>query len=349
MLMKQYSFRVKAVAGLLIVLESLVLIGALGYFVYVKSQSYGLGAGVSRINKENVVFRPGERLKFFYEWEAHQTIVYERSWLPQVFETKTNSDGLISPVDYEPAKPPDVYRILAIGDSFVEGPFVEPGEAYPRQLEALLNASDACKAVRTYEVLNLGVGGYDIEYAGARLLSKGIKYNPDVIIWFLKNDDFIERSDINFIREQKYIEFVNNTLGGDIEKFAPYKKWLNQIGDTKNVSQIIHGVVVGEQVEEEAHKLYFKEQNDMINEVASVIKLPIILATFSDTDAIFKARMRLWANYHENMHFFDKIPALKSGDETFDPHDGHPNSSGYRVIANSLFDELVNNGFVCRD
>ena len=347
--MKQYSSSVKIMAALLIVLECLILTVALGYFVYFKYKGQGLATSVSRINKKNVVFRPDDHLKYFFEWGAHQTITYERSWLPRVIETKTNNDGLISPVDYDPAKPVGVYRILAIGDSFTEGPFVDPAETYPRQLEALLNSSTTCKSVHTYEVLNMGVGGYDIEYAGARLLSKGIKYNPDLVVWFLKNDDFVERSDINFEREQKYMEFVNNNLGGDIDKFEPYKKWLAHIGETKKVDQIVHGIVVREQVEEAAHMLYFREQEDMINEIVNATKLPIIMITSTDTDTIFKARMKLWANANETIYFFDKIPALKYGEETFEPHDGHPNNKGYREIANSLFKELINKKFICKN
>lgn len=347
--MKQYPPGVKLVAALLIGLECFVLTALLGYFVYIRFKGEILGASVSRINKKNIIFRPGDHLKFFFEWEAHQTITHERSWLPRVIEAKTNNDGLISSVDYELTKPPGTYRILAIGDSFVEGPFVDPPETYPRQLEALLNAADICNTGYKYEVLNMGVGGYDIEYAAVRLLSKGLKYDPDLVVWLLKNDDFAERLDVNLVREQEYIDYINNVLGGDIEKFAPYKRWFAQIGEIKNVGQIIHGVVVREQVEEEAYKFYFKEQNEMINEVTNTTTLPIIMATFTDTDAIFKARMKLWANSHETVHFFDKIPALKSGDETFDPHDGHPNAKGYQVIANSLLTGIKKSKFICEN
>jgi lysophospholipase L1-like esterase len=83
-------------------------------------------------------------------------------------------------------KPPDVFRILALGDSVTFGYGVEQDEAYPSQLEALLaeRPSDA-----RVEVLNLGVGGYNAYNEAALLAGRGRDYQPDlVLVQFCIND-----------------------------------------------------------------------------------------------------------------------------------------------------------------
>lgn len=337
--MKIYSFKIKIIAATLITMEIFVLM-VLGYFVYIKYKGRVLGVSVSRINKNNIVLRPDDHLKHFYEWDAHQTIVYDRSWLPYVVTTKTNNDGLISLVDYEITKPPSVFRIIALGDSFTEGPFVDPDLTYPKQLGIALNAQPPCASINTYEVLNFGVGGYDIEYAAARFLSRGVKYQPDMIIWFLKNDDFIERAEVNFRREAQYVDYIQNALGGDISKFEPYKKWITELNYDENLASIIHRIVVKEDIEQSSHKYYLSEQDASIRDVASWSDIPVLIATFSDTQPIFLSRMKSWADLYANVHVFADITPLKPGEETFEPHNGHPNAAGYTAISQKIYQNI---------
>lgn len=37
----------------------------------------------------------------------------------------------------------------------------------------------------------MGVGSYDIQYTIIRFYKRGLKYNPDLIIWYLNNWKFI--------------------------------------------------------------------------------------------------------------------------------------------------------------
>jgi hypothetical protein len=76
-----------------------------------------------------------------------------------------------------------VYRIITIGDSFTYGMNVDTGRSWPDELEGMLNRGPVCTGIR-YEVINLGVAGYDIEYSVERLLRRGLAYKPDLVIWF---------------------------------------------------------------------------------------------------------------------------------------------------------------------
>ena len=115
---KNYSRTVKIAAITIIVFEWIILASGLGYLLYTKYGVRALGVSDAKINRENVVFVPTDALKHFYEWKLNQTIVHERAWLPHAITAVTNNDGLIGETNYTIEKPRDVYRIIAMEDSF---------------------------------------------------------------------------------------------------------------------------------------------------------------------------------------------------------------------------------------
>lgn len=74
-------------------------------------------------------------------------------------------------------KPEGVFRIVVLGDSFMEAYCVVLEEAFHLQLEKRLAA-----AGKRVEVLNLGVGGYGTlqEYLALRM--EGMRYDPDLVV-----------------------------------------------------------------------------------------------------------------------------------------------------------------------
>jgi lysophospholipase L1-like esterase len=90
-----------------------------------------------------------------------------------------NSHGLRSPeTTYE--KSPTTFRILNLGDSVVMGWGVRQEDTYGRQLESLLNETG--KSDLSFEVINAGVPGWNLENALAYLEAEGLKYEPDLIV-----------------------------------------------------------------------------------------------------------------------------------------------------------------------
>ena len=85
--------------------------------------------------------------------------------------------------EFTPAK--DTFRILVLGDSFMEGYSVNFADSFHQQLEAL--ARDRGHAV---EVINLGVGGYGTLQAYLAWHEVGRLYEPDLILlgFYLHND-----------------------------------------------------------------------------------------------------------------------------------------------------------------
>jgi lysophospholipase L1-like esterase len=96
-----------------------------------------------------------------------------------------NSKGLRDrEFDYE--KPPDVRRIVMLGDSMTEGMQVALNETASKQLEHLLHE----KGYSNYEVLNFGVSAYGTTQQLLYYTREAVKYDPDIIVvnLFFGND-----------------------------------------------------------------------------------------------------------------------------------------------------------------
>lgn len=96
-----------------------------------------------------------------------------------------NGRGMRGPVrPYE--KPAGVYRIILVGDSFVDGYTEALGDRVGDALERLLNETSPD---RPTEVVSLGVGGYSTDQELLWLESEGLRYEPDlVVLLFYAND-----------------------------------------------------------------------------------------------------------------------------------------------------------------
>jgi lysophospholipase L1-like esterase len=79
----------------------------------------------------------------------------------------------------ELVKPAGVRRIVMLGDSITFGNSVAWNETFSYVLQQLLNGQ---AGKTTYEVLNLGVSGYNTTQELATLRDLGLKFSPDLII-----------------------------------------------------------------------------------------------------------------------------------------------------------------------
>lgn len=110
----------------------------------------------------------------------HGTHVQEEYTIVERF----NSRGLRGPeIAYD--KPPGVFRILLLGDSFTEGYTVEYEDLFSEHLRRLLS-----KASKTrIEVINAGTGGYSTDQELLFYRTEGRLYHPDlVVVMYCAND-----------------------------------------------------------------------------------------------------------------------------------------------------------------
>ena len=102
-----------------------------------------------------------------------------------------NSEGLRNP-EVSRQKAESGYRILVLGDSVAFGWGVDEQEAFPRCIEKKLNDAPqrpGQEARTHYEVINAAVPGYGLYQELKQLAEIGKRYEPDMVILTLINND----------------------------------------------------------------------------------------------------------------------------------------------------------------
>ena len=122
-----------------------------------------------------------------------------------------NSRGLRDR-EYPYEKPPGVFRLLFLGDSFVFG---SGGVDYGRRFTELLESSTP-----QLEAVNAGVPGYSPDQEFLFLQSEGYRYQPDLVVAGLFMNDFSEA----FLSFNPSIQRAKGRValeGGDLRFHAP--------------------------------------------------------------------------------------------------------------------------------
>jgi lysophospholipase L1-like esterase len=162
------------IGGLLISLITfLILLGGLELVGYIWEKNTAAGPfGWSLIASRRLNLElHGSEEKPYYLFRPDEDYLWEN------IPVHINSHGFRTE-EAAPSKPDGVYRILTIGDSVTFGWEVQQEETYGKQLEHLLNNSEA----QPIEVINAGVPGWSLEASRNFLLDQGFDYQPDAVI-----------------------------------------------------------------------------------------------------------------------------------------------------------------------
>ncbi len=127
-------------------------------------------------------------------WEPHPTLGWRNipgvtGWESCYGECRVkvhiNSLGLRD-VEMPYEKPPDVRRILFLGDSMTAGMQVTLEETFVKQAEAYLHA----QGYDSWQTVNTAVNGYGTDNELVFYREEGVKYEPDVVVLavYLAND-----------------------------------------------------------------------------------------------------------------------------------------------------------------
>lgn len=319
---------------LIVLVEVLLLL----FIVILVTKKYkGLSSvSISQLAKAGLVFEEGETLNFFYEPKPDPA--YNPLYQPYASNederlTYTiNNDSLHERKDYDILKNLDTFRIVTMGDSFVFGLGVADDLNWSEFLETKLNTGLSCRNIKTFEVINLGFPGYDVEYDVERFRLRGVKYDPDMALWLLKNNDLRQIND--YVIPRRDYHQANMT---EEEKKSYYAKGNFYPWTMKAVDDL--------QRDYSDEKLYAYQLN-VLKKMNLYFKNKLIVFSFKDElSDKWKSLAREFTLSGDGVYFFDGV-----GKEIMDPSarliDGHPNADGHKIIANALYDYLVKGNLI---
>lgn len=300
-------------------------------FIIVKLQKGSIS--VNNLNKDNFYYSSNSsELRYMYIPQGNRVEEVTEAWLSEKVTYTFNNDGLHDRNNYEIIKKNKVFRIITLGDSFTFGMNVSTYQNWTEQLEDKLNNNCTNNKWQTFEVINLGVSGYDTKYSLARYLSKGKKYDPDLVIWMIfdpeRNEELAGkyREEYLGITNNEFDTLVKNELGY-VNKQIYSKEAIEYLLSRKKVARIMSG----------SETIKFNLQN--IHEFREHYSKKLLLVSITE-------QMQLYIddlfNYAINKGLAtDYIPVLPTRDHILS--DGHLNLTGHTATADILLNSLIKN------
>ncbi len=317
--MKKYSL------ALLIFIEIVFIgiIGFLGYKIWQVSQDKVKGVYVTNIPKDNVILKSIDEFKYFYEPKSESIWKDKPEWMNYQAIYTINHDSLNERYDYSIVKPEKTYRIVAIGDSFTFGQYVDTQENFAEILEDSLNQLQ-CNDITHFDVINLGMTGYDISYAVQRFITRGIKYNPNLVIWLLNQHNLLQIKELmGPIRDEQNKKGINsfNPITRKFETMETARNIvLNQVGDN----------YIQEYQKKSFQRLYqnYKGNLSILSFQGRELPYRYIIDSFLKLSPNYMYYSKIFNTWNEEIYHF---------------LDYHPNKEGHKKIASSILDFLIDN------
>ncbi len=309
-----------------VIAMEVALVAILLLVIVSKSRSHSVF--VNRVDSESVKRNPASSLKYFFEPKPNVPSITD----PLITWTKAvglrNDEGLNERYDYQTTKDPGVFRIITLGDSYTAGLGVNTEENYTERLEDKLNAEKGCKGVKKFEVINLGVSGYDLQYAVERFRIRGQKYRPDLVLWFFKDDDFYE---INEIIKKNEQQITNEMMeSGEWDRLLAQGK-MYPPSDKIDENILKSHTELGDDA-------ILRMQTGNLKKIREYYQGLLLLVTFPSTKSEYRSVASSFASSDKKVLFTDSLTDINKYQEemTFYPYDMHPNKKGHEVISDDI-------------
>lgn len=298
-----------------------------------KKQVLGANMSINDLEGDYVVPNAQNTYKNFYELKPSTVkqvnLPYKNIGGPQYPVYRINNDGLNQVTDYTPAQRQGVFRIAAIGDSFTFGINVNTSQNYPSQLETLLSDDPGCKNSDSFQVFNLGVSGYDLQYTVERFRLRGEKYNPDLIIWLLIDTDFDRINEIQL----PILEELSRQYDPHKDTYLQY--YYNAWREAENETRQRVG---GESNVLDLQAKAMKGLNEYFGGKVVIVTIPPFK---TEHISIIKSFMKS----RKGISLLQIPDDYSQNSENILP-DGHPSPQGYSYIADKIFNYLTQNNII---
>ncbi len=305
-----------------VVLEILVLIYLL-ILLYQKLDSGAVKGATSviRLRRDEYVSMPSETFKHYHEPKADTVLNDHPVWLGYNVSYSINGDTLNERMDYEVSKPPGTFRIVSLGNSFTFGLFVNTYENYSELLEMSLQ-NQSCSGYEKAEVINLGVPGFDMGYSAERFRLRGVKYQPDMVIWFVMPSTFETWSERVTELEEQYIRDLSP------QEIQAHE----QAGEYYYPGRLAWKTLVGEMSLEERIVRQAKYFSDFSAYYTG--PLVIVAGQWSHWHPYARAVMKQTVLRRPQTYLYTSLPALAEAGGLL--ADKHPNTKGHQMIASGI-------------
>ena len=283
---------------------------------------------------------------------------------------KINSQGLRD-YEYLLQKPNNTFRIAVIGDSYTFGWGVNLPDTYPKILEKKLNQNFNIN----YEVINFGVPGYNLVMYKEILEKKVLKYDPDLIIIGLLDGDidclescccsgdlinatsyiFHEKYEIptpGILLESYFIRFLKMNYNGFLENTGIRKPtdwlgiglfdkdfltWKSAQDNFKKIKEITDKPIMILILPDMTYKFHFKNLKFYpFEKQLAQLKEELKKDNFYIADPI-----------EEYRQYVDNVSLLIINSNKY-KEDGHPSPFAHNILANTLYNELINYSLVSK-
>lgn len=298
-------------------------------FVYLLTKFYirnsVLGVNVSPLSKDSLEF-PDSEFKFYNILKPNTTFEDRGMWTDESVHYNFNADGLNDRFNYETEKPGGVYRILTLGDSYTFGQFVDTKNNWTEKLEDILNQNNSCTKIQKFEVINLGMRGFDVPYIVKRLNDFGLKYNPDLIVWLESGSGFDRNNELiqpwGKECEKKVAEGTYKTKS-NLKFYACWADAQTEVYKGMSPQEI-----------ENTFTPWVRQFFVMRKEV------PVIFSIFANLNSESKNFLNERVEGQPNT-YINELPNLASKNANFP--DGHPNLKGQEIISGEIYKFILDN------
>jgi len=308
------------------------IIIVLVFIIYKKNISEIKRVNVNPIKKESLVFAPTENLKYFYEPHPEEEVNTNSPYSQGVLYT-INSDFLNERFEYTVEKPKNTYRIITLGDSFTFGLFVNTPDNWTERLEDLLNQKLKCNNIKKFEVINLSVHGYDFAYSLERFKKRGLKYNPDLVLWML----------VDFHR-------INEKLRPLIDYYLTKFKENGQL-DKANANKdyyLVWRTAVQQLSNEMSEEQIYGYQTEVFKQFFNIWRRKsLLIPVWGNNKKSIDLIKEVVKNQKQKnlINIFENLTNLRENNKVF-PNDSHPTKKGHQIIANEIFKYLLDNKLI---
>jgi len=247
---------------------------------------------------------------------------------------RSNNAGFRDDRPYGP-KPAHTYRIVCLGDSFVEGTGGRVEDRFCSQIEKTINQNGLLGRGISAETYAIGIGSWTAVNSAAYMISHLSDYDPDLIIVLMVSNDIADGQGVSGI-------------GTTSNAFSPERRKLGSAVFSEAVSINFgeHGNFLKYDLGPESAKrwnkafsrykrlevLQHQRGKRMIFSVLDTIPL------FSQQARKYHAKFEMGSSFLATSYFPDADTSLS--------HDSHPNREGHRIMANHYLHAMAKEGWI---